>query len=302
MFRGYIAAVVTPFKDGGIDFESFGRQIGWLSDSGIFGIVVCGSTGESLALTPQEQKGLIKFASKVISKKIRLIGGVISPSTESCLKLMKNSEEYVDGFLCICPPYIKPTQAQIVSHFSRLSRSTSKPIILYNNPSRVGTSIEREAFDSLVNLGNIAAIKECSRDLSRFTVWRKDLKRDFDFLTGNDDTAFGALAMGAVGVISVSANVCPRLCVSAYDSFTSGDMSAFEKYRDDLATLTSLMFAEPSPAPAKYALSRLRILASEEVREPLTPISADLRKKIDRFLEKVIFEEEIQCRSIRKSA
>lgn len=307
MFRGYIAAVVTPFRGGKVDFESFGRYIEWLSDSGISGIVVCGSTGESLALTSQEQKELIQFAREVVSSKpvsnrIKLIGGVISPSTETCLNLMRNSEEYVDGFLCICPPYIKPSQEQIVAHFSKLSASSSKPIILYNNPVRVGTSIGKEAFNSLVKLQNIVAIKECSCDLSRFALWRKDLNRDFDFFTGNDDTAFGALAMGADGVISVSANVCPKLCVAAYDSFMQGDISAFAKYRDDLTILTSLMFAEPSPAPAKYALSRLKIIASEEVRDPLSSISADLRGKIDEFLEKIVFEERKQCRSIRKSA
>ena len=312
MFRGYIAAVVTPFRGGKIDFESFGRHVEWLADSGVSGIVVCGSTGESLALTSQEQKDLIRFArevvsskvisSKLVSEKIKLIGGVISPSTETCLNFMRNSEEYVDGFLCICPPYIKPNQTQIVTHFSKLSANTSKPIILYNNPSRVGTSIERDAFDSLVKLKNIVAIKECSRDLSRFTLWRKDLNRDFDFLTGNDDSAFGALAMGAVGVISVSANVCPKLCVAAYDAFMRGDLADFARCRDILASLHSLMFAEPSPAPAKYALKRLGIIVSEEVREPLTPISADLRRKIDEFLEKIVFEERKQCRNIRKSA
>ena len=299
MFRGYIAAVVTPFKDGKVDFESFGRHIEWLSNSGISGIVVCGSTGESLSLTLQEQKDLIQFASEIVSKKIKLIGGVISPSTAVCLNLMKNSEEYVDGFLCICPFYIKPSQEQIVSHFSKLNANTLKPIILYNNPKRVGTSIERKAFDFLTKLENVVAIKECSCDLSRFALWRKDLTKDFDFLTGNDDSAFGALAMGAVGVISVSANVCPQLCVSAYDFFVHGDMEAFSRHRDVLAELNYLMFAEPSPAPAKYALSRLGLM-SAEVREPLTPISVDLQKKIDQFLDRI--KEKESCQSIKKSA
>lgn len=299
MFRGYIAAVVTPFKDNKVDFESFERYIGWLSDSGISGIVVCGSTGESLSLSAQEQVDLIKVANRVVSGRIELIGGIICSSTENCLKLMRNSEEYVDGFLCICPFYIKPSQEQIVLHFSRLSVNTSKPIILYNNPKRVGTSIEKYAFDSLVKLKNIVAIKECACDLSRFTLWRKGLNKDFNFLTGNDDSAFGALAMGAVGVISVSANVCPRLCVAAYDSFMRGDMQKFFHYRDELATLHSLMFAEPSPAPAKYALNRLGLM-SAEVRDPLTPISVELRKKIDKFLDEL--EEKEICQSIKKSA
>ena len=299
MFKGYISAVVTPFKDGKVDFEAFEKYIDWLSDSGVTGVVVCGSTGESLSLSIQEQANLIKVANKVISKRIKLVGGVISSSTETCLSLMRNSEEYVDGFLCICPFYIKPSQEQIFSHFSKLNANTSKPIILYNNPKRVGTSIEKEAFDSLVRLENILAIKECSSDLSRFTLWRKGLTKDFDFLTGNDDSAFGALAMGAVGVISVSANVCPRLCVSAYDSFMKGDMLRFSQLRDVLATLHSLMFAEPSPAPAKYALNRWGLM-SAEVREPLTPISTDLQKKIDEFLDRI--EEMEICQSIKKSA
>jgi 4-hydroxy-tetrahydrodipicolinate synthase len=299
VFRGYISAVVTPFKNGQVDFEAFEKYISWLSNSGVSGIVVCGSTGESLSLSVQEQADLIKTANKVISKKIKLIGGVICSSTDTCLKLMRNSEEYVDGFLCICPFYIKPSQEQIVSHFSKLNANTSKPIILYNNPKRVGTSIEKKAFDSLVRLENILAIKECSCDLSRFTLWRKGLTKDFDFLTGNDDSAFGALAMGADGVISVSANVCPQLCVSAYNSFMKGDMQRFSQLRDVLSTLHSLMFAEPSPAPAKYALSRLGLM-SAEVREPLTPISVDLQKRIDEFLKRV-GEIEI-CQSIKKSA
>ena len=299
MFRGYIPAVVTPFKDGKVDFGAFEKYISWLSDSGVMGVVVCGSTGESLSLTVQEQADLIKVADRVISKKIKLIGGVINSSTETCLELMKNSEEYVDGFLCICPFYIKPSQEQIVSHFSKLNANTDKPIILYNNPKRVGTSIEKKAFDSLAKLKNIVAIKECSCDLSRFTLWREGLTKEFDFLTGNDDSSFGALAMGAVGVISVSANVCPQLCVAAYDSFMNGDMQNFSRIRDVLATLHSLMFAEPSPAPAKYALNRLGLM-SAEVREPLTPISVNLRNRIDKFLNEV--REMERCQSIKKSA
>ncbi len=299
MFRGYIPAVVTPFKSGKIDFEAFKKYVNWLSDSGVTGIVVCGSTGESLSLTVQEQADLIKVANKVISKRIKLISGVICSSTEICLELIRNSEEYVDGFLCICPFYIKPSQEQIVSHFSKLNANTGKPIILYNNPKRVGTSIEKKAFDSLSKLKNVVAIKECSCDLSRFTLWRKNLTKDFDFLTGNDDSSFGALAMGAIGIISVSANVCPRLCVSAYDSFMKGDMQKFSQLRDILATLHSLMFAEPSPAPAKYALNRLGLM-SAEVREPLAPISVDLRNRIDEFLDKV--REMERCQSIKKSA
>ncbi len=283
MFKGYIAAVVTPFKNGEVDVSAFENYISWLVDSGVSGIVVCGSTGESLTLTREEQKELICTANKVVAGRVKLIGGVIASSTEKCLALIRNSEQYVDGFLCICPFYVKPTQDQLILHFSRLNEITSKPIILYNNPSRVGVSICKKAFDIITKLEHVVAIKECACDLSRFALWRMDVDKDFDFLTGNDDSAFGALAMGAKGVVSVTANVCPKLCVEAYNAFMKGDREVFEQCRDKLAVITSLMFAEPSPAPAKYVLSRLGIM-SEEVRAPLTPITLELKSKIDEII------------------
>ncbi|MBE6447472.1 MAG: 4-hydroxy-tetrahydrodipicolinate synthase [Alphaproteobacteria bacterium] len=286
MFRGYIAAVVSPFKGSKVDLYSFEKYIHKLSGTGVFGIVVCGSTGESLALTSDEYISLISKASEVVSGKIKVIAGVISSSTNYCLSLINQAEKYVDGFLCICPYYIKPTQAQLIDHFTRLSRSTEKPIILYNNPGRVGVSIGEKAFRTLSEIENVVAIKECDGDLSRFALWRRDLKEDFDLLTGNDDSAFGALAMGANGVISVSANVCPRLCVKAYEAFVQGNMSEFSKYRDLLAPLHKLMFSEPSPAPVKYALSKLRLM-TDEIREPLAIVSEDLKYKIDEYLDRV---------------
>ena len=286
MFQGYIAAVVSPFKDGKVDLQSFEKYIDWISSSGISGIVVCGSTGESLALTQDEYHSLVAKASAIARNKIKVIAGVISSSTEYCLSLLNCAEKYVDGFLSICPYYIKPTQTQLIEHFKTLSVATEKPIILYNNPGRVGMSMEEQAFRSLAELKNVVAIKECASDLSRFTLWRENLKEDFEMLTGNDDSAFGALAMGAKGVISVSANVCPNLCVKAYNAFVDGNMADFAKYRDLLAPLHQLMFSEPSPAPAKYALSKLGMM-TEEIRRPLTPISDGLKSKIDEYMEKV---------------
>lgn len=286
MFSGYIAAVVTPFKNNQVDFDGFGRYINWLADSGISGIVVCGSTGESWSISLEEQINLVKFASDTIQGKIKVIGGVISPLTEKCVNIIKNTENYVDGFLCICPFYIKPSQEQVVHHFHKLSDSTSKPIILYNNPGRVATDLGDSAFDELVKLKNVVAIKECSTDLSRFILRRQNLTKNFDFLSGNDDSAVGALAMGASGVVSVSANVCPKLCVATDNSFIEGDWEKFKKCRDLLAPLHSLMFSEPSPAPAKYALSKMGFI-QEEIREPLSPISRELKLKIDSYMERV---------------
>ena len=286
MIGGYIAAVVTPFKDGKVDIESFEKYMNYMVSSGISGMVVCGSTGESLSLTMQEKVELVKIASRINSNRTQLFAGVIDASTQNCLELVKNTEEYVDGFLCICPFYVKPSQEQIYSHFKKISETTSKNLILYNNPSRVGTDINLDTFKRASELKNVVAIKECSSDLSRFSMWRSEVKKDFAFLTGNDDSACGAIAMGAHGVISVSANVVPELCMKMFNSFRNQDVERFSALRDMLAPLHKLMFTEPSPAPVKYALSKLGIM-SDELREPLTSISSDLRAKIDDVLRKI---------------
>lgn len=286
MIGGYIAAIVTPFKDGNLDIESFERYVNYMIGSGISGIVVYGSTGESLSLTMQEKLELTKIASRINSGRIKLFAGVINTATQNCLELIKNVEEYVDGFLCICPFYIKPSQDQIYNHFKTISEATSKSIILYNNPSRVGMDINLDTLKRASELKNVIAIKECSSDISRFSMWRPEVKKDFAFFTGNDDSACGAIAMGAHGVISVSANVVPELCIKMFNSFRNQDVERFSALRDMLAPLHKLMFAEPSPAPVKYALSRLGIM-SEELRAPLTPISSELRVKIDEVLRKI---------------
>ncbi|MDR0631843.1 MAG: 4-hydroxy-tetrahydrodipicolinate synthase [Holosporaceae bacterium] len=280
MLGGYMVAVVTPFKNGKIDVAAFEKYIDHMVNSGVSGIVVCGSTGESLSLSMQEKTELMGIASSINNGRIRLIGGVISSTTDDCVELIKQTEKYVENFLCICPFYVKPSPQQIYYHFEKLSDATSRGIILYNNPGRVGVNINFDTFRKLCDLKNIVAVKECAPDLSRFSLWRSEVKEDFSFLIGNDDVACGALAMGARGVISVSANVAPILCVKMYNAFMQNNLEEFGVLRDSLAPLHELMFAEPSPAPTKYALSRLGII-SNELRRPLLPIGVELQTKID---------------------
>ncbi|MDR1551743.1 MAG: 4-hydroxy-tetrahydrodipicolinate synthase [Holosporaceae bacterium] len=283
MLTGYIAAVVSPFRDGHVDVEAFERYIDHIADSGVSGVAVCGSTGESLSLSMAEKVKLVRIAAAVNCGRVKLVGGIVNSTTEDCVQLIKQMEEHVDYFLCICPFYVKPSQHQIYEHFRTLSSATSRDIILYNNPSRVGADIGFDTFRRLCDLENVVAIKECSLDLSRFSLWRAVVRDGFSFLSGNDDVAGGALAMGANGVISVSANVAPSLCVSMYNEFQQGNLGGFRALRDRIALLHELMFAEPNPAPVKYALSRMGFIVNE-LRAPLTSISEGLRSKIDEFL------------------
>lgn len=289
MISGYIAAVVTPFSDGKVDIESFEKYLSFLADSKIFGVVVCGSTGESLSLSMQEKVELIKAAHRIIGGKIKLFAGVIDAATHNCLDFIKKTEEIVDGFLCICPFYIKPSQNQIYEHFKTISDATKRDIILYNNPGRVGTSIDFSTLKKLSSQKNVVAVKECTSDLSVFSTWRAAVKEDFAFLSGNDDTAAAALSMGAVGVISVTANIAPELCSTMLSAFQQNNLERFAVVRDALEPLHKLMFAEPSPGPVKYALSKLGLM-KEELRMPLSPISSTLKAKIDKVMRELSLE------------
>jgi 4-hydroxy-tetrahydrodipicolinate synthase len=286
MLKGYTVALVTPFKNGKIDLPAFEKYVDFIADSGVSGMVVCGSTGESLALSPQEKIELIKTASSVNKKRIGLIGGIIDATTDNCVELMKQTEKYVDNFLCICPFYVKPSQRQICDHFKKLSASTSRGIILYNNPGRVAADIDFPIFEELCELENIVAIKECSPDLSRFVLWRLSVKEDFYFLSGNDNVACGALALGASGVVSASANMFPSLFAAMYNAFSEEDFETFAAFRDMLAPLHELMSVEPSPAAAKYVLSKMGLM-SNELRSPLSPISEELQEQIDGLIEEL---------------
>jgi 4-hydroxy-tetrahydrodipicolinate synthase len=289
MFCGYFAAIVSPFRDSMLDFAALEKYLTYLIDAGISGVVVCGSTGESVLLSPEEKLELIGVASRIVGGRVKVIAGVLDPSTENCVDFIHKLEHLVDGFLCICPFFIKPSQSQIYTHFETLNTSTERPIIIYNNPTRVGVKLDLDTFIRLSRLKNIVAIKDCNLDPSVFVQWRMALDSvgtQFDFLAGNDDAVAAAMAMGASGAISVSANVAPALCQKMYEALNQQDMEKFKTLRDNLDPLHRLMFEEPSPAPAKYALSRLGIMENE-LRLPLSPVGKILQEKIDLYLQEI---------------
>ncbi|GHT91259.1 4-hydroxy-tetrahydrodipicolinate synthase [Alphaproteobacteria bacterium] len=286
MFSGYFAAIVTPFVDGKVDLKSLEKYINYLVGSGVSGIVVCASTGEALSLSHQEKIDVITTAAKIADGKTRIIAGIVCLSTQDCFELMKKTESCVDAFLCVCPYYVRPSQEQIYAHFEKLSSSTSNKLILYNNPPRVGTSIAFDTLRRLSELNNIVGIKECGPDLSVFASWRLQLKEGFSLISGDDATACGALALGAEGIISVSANVIPEVCVTMYQALKRGEMERFSAARDMIAPVHSVMFEAPSPAPVKYVLSRLGYIQNE-LRLPMSPISEQLKAKIDDVMKKM---------------
>lgn len=284
LLEGYIVALVTPFTDDGkVDFAAFEKYVNYIANvPGIAGIVVAGSTGESLSLSDDEKISLIKCAQNTAGGATKIIGGIIDSVTAHGVTLMKSTEEHVDAFLCISPYYVKPSQEQLCQHFKTYNDSTSKDIILYNNPGRTAVDIKLDTFKRLIELERVVAIKECSSDLTRFTSWSQFIPQEkiFRFYSGNDETAAAAFAMGADGVVSVTANILPEQYARFYKSWKEHDEKTFFEYRKQLLEISELMFAEPSPAPTKYVLWR-KGLMKNVLRRPLSPISDDLAKKID---------------------
>jgi len=281
MLKGYIAAVVSPFKENALDRDGYSKYISWLIESGINGIVVSGTTGESSALSRNEKINLINTSIEVVNKRIPVIVGVGAANTQDVLRQLEeiNQIEGIDGIMVVTPFYVKPNQKGIIEHYRMISEVSKFPIVVYNNPGRACVDILPETIVSIAKFSKIVALKEASPDTSRFTYLRKALGTSFSLLSGNDDTAPGAFAMGADGAISVSANIIPDLCTKMHAAFESADMKTFAEIRNKIFSVHKLMFKEPSPAPLKYALS-LKGFITDEVRMPIMTLTEDTKRMI----------------------
>lgn len=284
---GYIPAIVTPFSENSIDLQSFRKYVNWLVESGVSGIVVCGSTGESISLSCEEKRQLVSVAVEVVGNKVPVIAGIITSTTDDAMKMAKTYEMAgADGLLCVCPYYVKPTQEGVYTHIRCIHESTALPIVVYNNPGRTAFDLSVDTLRKLASLERIIGLKEASSDLSRFLCWRQHVKSDFCFLSGNDDTFCGALALGAHGTISVTCNIVPDICSDLFSAWVNRNFDKFTVLRDKIMNLHNLLFSEPSPAPTKYALSLMGIM-KEDVRRPLLPLTDTNKNKIKYELEKL---------------
>lgn len=273
MFKGCFVAVVTPFLSGKVDFESYKRVLDWVLDNGVDGIVACGTTGESLSLLDEEKKELAEFTVRYVNKRVPVVMVVSAVSTMEVLGQMEALHvDGLDAWMVCCPYYVKPTQDGLFWHFRAVAENTSLPVIIYNNPGRSAVDISASTLERLMVFNNIKAIKEASPDLTKITTYKQRLRSDFSVLAGNDDTLAAALAMGASGVISSTANVTPKLFSELIKCWNNKDYTALEKRRDRLVATCKALYVEPNPIAVKYALSLLG-LVKDELRLPLTSLS-----------------------------
>lgn len=288
MFSGSIPALVTPFRDGAFDEKAFRRLVDWQIENGSSALVPCGTTGEASTLSNAEHHRVIEVCVEQAAGRVPVIAGCGSNDTMNALLHMNFSKKCgAQAALCVAPYYNRPSQAGIIAHFSYLAEHNDLPIVLYNVPGRTVTDILPETVCELAKRypDKIIAIKDASGDLSRVTDHRMGIGKHFCQLSGDDELALPANAAGAVGCISVTANVAPRLCADFQAACAANDLEKARELNDKLYPLHYAMFSDASPAPLKYALSRVFEGINDELRLPLVPASAEARAKVDAALE-----------------
>jgi len=285
MFSGSIPALVTPFAAGRVDEALFRDFVAWQIEQGSNALVPCGTTGEAATLTDDEHRRVIEIAVEVSAGRVPVIAGCGSNNTAHAIELTKSAKEAGAVAALHVPPYYnRPNQDGIYAHLAAVA-DLDFPILLYNVPSRTITDISVETMARLSRLPNVVGVKDATGNLARVSAQRQACGADFAQISGNDDMALGFNAMGGVGCISVSANVAPKLCSDFQKATREGRWDDALTLQDKLFPLHAALFTDASPAPAKYALSRVRPGFPTELRLPLVEASDASKRAVDAALE-----------------
>ena len=287
MFKGSNVALITPFKDNVLDEENYIKLINFHIENGTNGLVPAGTTGESPTLNHNEHQKVIEICIKESKGKIPVIAGTGSNSTEEAVALTKHAEKAgADGVLVVTPYYNKPTQEGLYQHYKAINDNTSLPIIIYNIPSRCVIDMSVDTMAKLFELKNISGVKDATGDLNRLDQTIKKLGNEFIQLTGEDGLAFEFNKRGGVGIISVTANIAPKLCSEMQmlsKSKNNEDLKKAEIIDKNLQPLHKALFIESNPAPVKYAAKVLG-LCTDEIRLPLVKIQKKTEEQINKAL------------------
>ena len=285
MFKGAHTALITPFKGGKIDEESFRTFIDFQISEGIHGLVPVGTTGESPTLSHEEHKLAVELCVQQADKRVPIIAGTGSNNTEEAIDLTRHAESAgADAALVVTPYYNNPTQKGLYSHFEAISKSTKLPIIIYNIPGRSIVDMSTETMKSLFKIENIVGVKDATSNIPRVYESKTVIGENFNQLTGDDATTLAFMTYGGHGSISVTSNIAPKLCSQFMQLCLSKDFAEAAKINDKLMPLHHALFVESSPGPVKYAASKLG-LCGEEIRLPLTLISDETKVLVDKALK-----------------
>ena len=287
MFKGSNVALITPFKDNNLDEENYIKLINFHLENNTNGLVPAGTTGESPTLSHREHEKVIELCINEVKGKIPVIAGTGSNSTEEAVALTMHAEKAgADGALVVTPYYNKPTQEGLYQHYKAINDNTNLPIIIYNIPSRCVIDMSVDTMSRLFELKYIAGVKDATGDLDRLDQTIKKLGPEFIQLTGEDGLAFEFNKRGGVGIISVTANIAPKLCsdMQKYSkSKSDNELKEAERIDQMLQPLHKSLFIESNPAPVKYA-AKLLGLCDDEIRLPLVKIKQETQEEVKKAL------------------
>ena len=281
MLSGSIVALITPMAASGeVDWEALESLIGWHLDNGTNGIVPVGTTGESATLTVDEHLEVVRRTVKVVGGRIPVIAGTGANATAEAIYLTQEAERLgVDACLLVTPYYNRPTQEGLVHHYSAIAEATSKPLLLYNVPARTACDMQAETVARLAPIPNIIGIKEACGDPERVSAIRDLVPDNFAILSGEDAQTLRMMERGAVGTISVTANVLPRRMSEFCRAYLDGDIDRARRLDEALQPIHEILFVESNPTPAKWALYEMGKV-DKGIRLPLLELSEQHRAEL----------------------
>ncbi|MFC2048909.1 4-hydroxy-tetrahydrodipicolinate synthase [Elusimicrobiota bacterium] len=285
MFKGSCVAMVTPFRDGNVDYGTVQKLVRWHIDQGTDCIVPCGCTGEAATLNKEEHHKVIKTVIKEAAGKIKIMAGTGSNATWAAIELTQFAKKAgADGALIISPYYNKPTQEGIYRHYRKIAETVDIPICLYNVPGRTGSNIEAETVRRLSEISNIVAVKEASGSIDQCAKIIRLCGENITLLSGDDSLTYPLMALGATGVVSVLANVVPDVVSELTGSFLSGDISRSKELHYSWFPLMNAMFIETNPVPVKEAMAMIGKIRPE-LRLPLVNLESENRETLRQVMK-----------------
>lgn len=289
IFTGACTALITPFKDGEIDYSSLKNLIEFQIAQEIDALLINGTTGESATLTEQEKRELFSFAVREVGGRVPIIAGTGSNSTKKAMDLSQFACDVgADAILVVTPYYNKASADGLIRHYEAIAKSVDAPIILYNVPSRTGVNIPLHVYDELAEIENIVAVKEASASVSDLAKLCEKCSDRLDIYSGNDELLLPALSLGGIGVISVISNVLPKEMSELCKLFFAGKVKDATVLSQKILPLINAVFSEVNPIPIKALLS-YNDFCVEEYRLPLCPMSEDKKRILFETYEKYKF-------------
>ena len=272
IFRGAATALVTPLTENGVDYDALGRLIDWQIDEGIDALVIAGTSGEGSTLSDAEHREVLRYSAERIAGRVPMIAGTGSNDTSYAVSLSRFAcENGADALLVVTPYYNKATQKGLIKMYNTIADAATKPMILYDVPSRTGVSIEPATYAALAEHPNIAGIKEAGGNISKIVETAARVGGKLDLYSGNDDQIVPIMSMGGLGVISVLSNLLPKRTSELCKKFLAGDVAGAASMQCELLPLINALFCEVNPIPVKAAMAAMGF-CENYVRLPLTPM------------------------------